>query len=65
MKEKLLKILEAKGVSQAELAERIGMVYNTFNRKVNGNQQFKSEEMKAIAKELGLTTEEFYDIFVE
>lgn len=65
MNEQLLKkTMRAHGVSQEELAERIGMDRSTLNRKINGwRKGFFVGEVKAVGEALGLSRGELMDVF--
>ena len=60
--EKIKKLRKKHKLSQGEMAEIIGL--NTlypYHRKESGNQAFKAEELHAISKYFGVSTEYFFD----
>lgn len=60
MKNRIKEMLEAKGMTQRELAIKIGTTETTVCRYVNGNRAPKAPIAIAIAKALGTTVEELY-----
>ena len=48
--------MKKKGLTTAELCEKIGISVSTFYRKCNGKSEFKLREIKAIAEALNLET---------
>lgn len=64
MKEKLRNALKRQGITQNELAEILGLTYQTISIKMNGHKDFTQSEIKAIMIVLGLTPEEVVDIFL-
>lgn len=63
MKEKLKKVLKEHGVSQNELADLLGLTYQTISIKMNGHKDFTQSEIRGIKLIFGLTPEEIDDIF--
>lgn len=64
MKEKLRKALKRQGITQNELAEILGLTYQTISIKMNGHKDFTQSEIRRIKKILSLTPEEVCDIFL-
>jgi putative transcriptional regulator len=59
----LVEIRKAKGISIAEMAEKLGITSNTYLLKEKGKLSFKLQEARKIAKMFGLTIDElFYSI---
>lgn len=50
---KLKGLMREKGVTQAELAKKIGMAESTLNLKLSGKTDFKTDEIIAISDFLG------------
>jgi transcriptional regulator with XRE-family HTH domain len=63
MKEKLKGLLKKNKITQNELAEMLGLTYQTISIKMNGHKDFTQSEIRAIIKVFGLTPEEVVDIF--
>lgn len=57
IKEIIALLREKKGLSQTELANRIGIDRNTYRNLEKGDTRILSPHIEAIAKELGTTTE--------
>lgn len=51
----------AKGISQEELADLIGMTQSNYSRRENGHKKITELEWQKIAKELGVNKEEIYE----
>ena len=49
-----------RGISQKELAERIGIVVSTLNFKINGKVPFNRDEMELISRVLNAPIEELF-----
>lgn len=64
MKDKLREVLEAYGHTQNDLAELLGITYQSVSIKINGKKDFNQSEIKKIAKMYKLTAEQVYDIFI-
>jgi transcriptional regulator with XRE-family HTH domain len=63
---KLRKLREAKGITQQQLAERIGYVTNSYISDVEKGRFIPSEEkLKNIAKALGIPFKELNDLLLE
>lgn len=62
------KLLRSKMVlfddTNESLAEALGITPQAFSLKLNGNQEFKQSEIKAIKERYNLTPEEIVDIFL-
>ena len=62
------KLLRSKMVlfddNNESLAEALGITPQAFSLKLNGNQEFKQSEIKAIKERYNLTPEEIVDIFL-
>lgn len=52
-----------RGVTQAQLAEKIGINKATLSVKLNGRYGFVTDEILSICKELGIHTEEISNYF--
>lgn len=57
---KLKGLMVAKGISQAELAERIGVSTVSLNQKLNGVTQFTASDIVNISKVLDIDNYEEY-----
>lgn len=64
MKDKLREVLEAYGHTQNDLAELLGITYQSVSIKINGKKDFNQSEIRKIAKMYKLTPEQVYDIFI-
>ena len=51
------------GITQAELAKKLGTVPSNFSMKENGKSQFKAGEIETIAKTLKLSQDDIAKIF--
>lgn len=51
---KLLGVMAEKGISQCELAKKLGISKNTVNAKLNGKGYFDTEQVSEICKILGI-----------
>lgn len=54
-------ILEAKGMSQRELADKVGITEVTLSRYINGNRVPKAPIAMCIARALGVDVEEIFE----
>jgi plasmid maintenance system antidote protein VapI len=63
LKEKLKAVLDAHGHTQNDLAELLGISYQSVSIKMNGRSDFTKNEIGRIVHTYGLTPEETYDIF--
>lgn len=63
MKKKLKALLKKNGINQNELADMLGLTYQTISIKMNGHKDFTQSEIRAIKLILSLTPEEIDDIF--
>lgn len=54
-------ILEAKGMSQRELADKVGITEVTLSRYINGNKVPKAPTAMCIARALGVDVEEIFE----
>lgn len=64
MKEKIRAMLAARGQTQADLAELLGITYQALSIKLNCHTDFKRMEIYLIMKIYNLTPEEVVDIFL-
>lgn len=64
MKKKLRNALKRQGITQNELAEILGLTYQTISIKMNGHKDFTQSEIRRIKIILALTPEEVCDIFL-
>lgn len=60
-KVKLIQTRLAKGLSQEELADLIGMSQSNYSRRENGRKKIAEVEWLKIAKELGVEKESIYE----
>lgn len=60
---KLLGLMREKGITQEELAKKIGISSTTLNKRLKNNSQFQQDEMRKILSTLGLTIEDVVPIF--
>ena len=60
---KLLQMLDQKGINRGELAEALGVGYNTMLNKISGKTSFTIDEIKAIMKRCDLTFADIEEIF--
>lgn len=60
-KTKLMQTRLAKGLSQEELADLIGMTQSNYSRRENGHKKISEKEWDKIAKELDVTKESIYE----
>lgn len=63
MKYKLKQVLERFGHTQNDLAELLGITYQSLSIKMNGHKDFKQSEIFKIIHYYNLTPEEVMDIF--
>lgn len=63
MKKKLRAVLERFGQNQSDLAELLGLTYQSVSIKINGKKDWTQSEMFKIIHCYGLTPEEAMDIF--
>lgn len=57
-------VIKERGVTRKELAEGIGISYISLSKRILGLIEFDLKELRAIAKYLNLSTEEFTNIFL-
>ncbi|MFB9078043.1 helix-turn-helix domain-containing protein [Flavobacterium procerum] len=60
-KVKLTQTRQAKGISQEELADLIGMTQSNYSRRENGHKKISEVEWVRIAKELGVEKDTIYE----
>ena len=63
MKSKLKARMIEKGITQQQLAELMGITYQSISLKMNRKKEFKHTEIYVIVKVLDLTPFDIYDIF--
>lgn len=63
MKKKLRAVLERFGQNQSDLAELLGLTYQSVSIKINGKKDWTQSEMFKIIHCYELTSEEAMDIF--
>ena len=63
MKRKLKALLKKNGITQNELADMLGLRYQTISFKMNGHKDFTQSEIRAIMTIFSLTPDELVDIF--
>lgn len=63
MREKLRKVLEDYGHTQNDLAELLGITYQSVSIKINGKKDFNQSEIQKIKDMYKLTAEQVNDIF--
>lgn len=59
----LKSVIVAKGYTQEQIAELLGLSNATFNYKLNNKTEFKASEIKKLSEFLHLTEEETCSIF--
>ena len=52
------------GLSSKEVAEKIGILYQSFNNRKAGKIEFNSSEIKALKEILNLTNDDVAEIFL-
>ena len=57
-------IIYRSGMTEFEVASRIGIGFSTFSNKLSGRNEFKCGEMRALKKLLNMTDYEFAYIFL-
>jgi len=57
--ERLKKMMKEKKITQAQMAKKIGIKASTMNQKINGKRIITLSEGELIAKELGISDEDF------
>lgn len=60
---KVRKMLAAFGEDQSDLADLLGITYQSVSLKLNGHSEFKRSELIAIKQHYKLTPEQFMYIF--
>jgi DNA-binding XRE family transcriptional regulator len=65
MKHKLRVVLERFGHTQNDLAELLGITYQSVSIKMNGKKDFSQTEIYRIIQYYSLTAEEVMDIFFD
>lgn len=63
MKDKIKRLLKQQDMSQNELAELLGLTYQTISIKINGHKDFTLSELRTIKIVFGLTPEMMDYIF--
>lgn len=64
MKHRLRAILNNKGLNQNDLAEFLGVTYQTISIKMNGHKEFTQSEIFKIMVAFELTPEQVVSIFL-
>lgn len=59
----LRKLIERSGYKQRYIAERLGITYQGFLKKLNNESEFKASEIQILYKLLGMTEAEREAIF--
>ncbi len=54
MQEKLKKLLSSKGITQRQLAKKVGMSFRVLNYKICGKRDFSYSEVERICEVLGI-----------
>lgn len=65
MKHKLRAVLDRYGHTQNDLAELLGITYQSVSIKLNGHKDFTQTEIYKIAQFYELTADELMDIFFD
>lgn len=65
MKHKLRAVLDRYGHTQTDLAELLGITYQSVSIKLNGHKDFTQTEIYKIAQFYELTADELMDIFFD
>ncbi len=60
---KLITLIEDRGVKRSHLARYLGLTDSSFRNKVNGKVEFKASEMVKLREFFGLDQENFMSIF--
>lgn len=63
MKKKLKALLKKNGITQNEIADMLGLTYQTISIKLNGHKDFTQSEIRSLKIILHLSPEEIDDIF--
>ncbi len=65
LKDKVRKLLAKYGQTQNDLAQLLGVTYQSISIKLNGKSSFTLNEVRTIATIYGLGPQEVYDIFID
>lgn len=63
MKEAILYLLKLNGITQKDLADVLGITYQTLNIKINGHKDFTQSEIMIIKQFFRLSPEQLCYIF--
>lgn len=63
LKQKIRDMLAKFGHTQTDLAEALGITYQSVSIKLNGKSDFTRSEIYRIMKMYNLTSDQLYDIF--
>jgi plasmid maintenance system antidote protein VapI len=65
LRENIRKLLAKYGQTQSDLAQILGITYQSISIKLNGKSSFTLNEIIRIVQVYGLSAEEVYDIFIK
>lgn len=57
---KLKAKLSEKGLTQSEVADKLGISYQAFSYKLNNKSEFKASEIETLCKELDISDKDAY-----
>lgn len=60
---KLISIINEKGIKLSFLAKHLGLTKTTFRNKLHGTREFKVSEAEKLGKYLNLSQDDFCDTF--
>lgn len=64
-RKELLKLLVDKGITQVELAQRIGVSFQSLNYWISGKRNPSLKSIEHLSKELGMSTDEIINLFLK
>lgn len=64
-RKEFLKLLIEKGITQVELAKRIGVSFQSLNLWISGKRNPSLKSIDRLSKELGLTNDDIIKLFLK